>query len=99
MQIKTLLNTVENFKSFVYKAVSFEVINGRKALVADIKPRVNAKPECSVCGKRVSVYDTQPSRLYEYPPLWGFQVFFRYFDRLSTSIPRDAPPVQWTASM
>lgn len=81
MQIKTLLNTVENFKSFVYKAVSFEVINGRKALVADIKPRVNAKPECSVCGKRASGYDTQPSRLYEYPPLWGFQVFFRYSPR------------------
>ena len=81
MQIKTLLNRVENYKSFVYKAVSLEVINGRKTLVADIKPRANAKPECSVCGKRVPGYDTQPSRLYEYPPLWGFQVFFRYSPR------------------
>jgi len=44
MLVKTLLNKVENFKSFVYKAVHLEVIHGREALVADIQPRANAKP-------------------------------------------------------
>ena len=75
MLIKTLLNKVENFKSFVNKAVSIEVVKGREAIVVDIKTRENAKPECTMCGKRVAVYDTQPSRLYEYPPIWGYQVF------------------------
>jgi len=81
MLIKTLLKKVENFKSFVYKAVHLEVINGREALVVDVQPRANSKPECSICGMRFPGYDTQRSRLYEYVPLWGFQVFFRYSPR------------------
>ena len=81
MLVKTLLNKVENFKSFVYKAVHLEVISGRESLVVDIKARANSKPECSICGKRFSRHDIQPSRLYEYVPLWGFQTFFRYSPR------------------
>lgn len=81
MLVKTLLNKVENFKSFVYKAVQLEVVAGTEALVVDIQPRANAKPECSICGKRFSGYDTQPFRLYEYVPLWGVQFFFRYAPR------------------
>ncbi len=43
-----------------------------------MRSRANAKPECPVCGQRFAKYDTQPTRLYEYVPLWGVKVLFRY---------------------
>jgi len=41
MLIKTLLNRVEHFKSFVYGAVTFQEVNGSEALVIKIKARAN----------------------------------------------------------
>ncbi len=79
--LKTILNKVEKYKSFVYAGVRFEVVEGQEALVVDVRSRTNAKPECPVCGWRFGRYDTQPARLYEYVPLWGFKVFFRYRPR------------------
>ena len=35
-------------------------VGGNDALVIDIKPRQNSKPECFQCGKRGKTYDTQP---------------------------------------
>jgi transposase len=63
--------------------VSLEQIRGTDAVVVDIEPRKNSQPSCPVCGKRRSVYDTQDPRLFEYVPLRGFQVFFRYSPRRS----------------
>jgi len=39
MLIKTLLNMVERFKSFVYGSICVVVISGTEDLVIDIEPR------------------------------------------------------------
>ena len=41
-KIKTLLNKVERFKSFVYGSVCVMLIGGTEALVIDIEPRRNS---------------------------------------------------------
>jgi len=81
MLIKTLLNKVERFKSFIYGNSKLMRIGGNEALVIDIKPRHNSKPECPECGKRGKTYDTQPVRFFEYVPIWSFKVYFRYAPR------------------
>lgn len=81
MQIKTVLNKVEHFKSFVFEKVSFISDNESEALVVDIVPRSNSRPACPECGERCNVYGTQPARLFEYVPIWKFRVFFRYSPR------------------
>lgn len=81
MLIKTLLNKVERFKSFVYTSVCLMLINGKDALVIDIEPRRNSRPICPECGIRCAVYDRQPQRLFEYLPILSFKAFFRYAPR------------------
>ena len=81
MLIKTVLNKVERFKSFIYGDCRLATVGGFDALIIDIKPRRNSKPECPECGKRCKTYDTQPARLFEYVPIWAFKVFFRYSPR------------------
>ena len=81
MLIKTLLNKVEHFKSFVYKAVSFAVVYGSEALVVDLVARSNSRPECPECGKLCVTYDTRGARFFEYMPLWQYKVYFRYSPR------------------
>jgi transposase len=81
MLIKTLLNKVERFKSFIYGNSKLMTVGGNEALVIDIKPRQNSKPECPECGKRGKTYDTQPFRFFEYVPIWSFKVYFRYAPR------------------
>ena len=81
MLIKTLLNKVERFKSFIYGDSKLMTVGGNDALIIDIKPRRNSKPACPECGKRGKTYDTQPVRFFEYVPIWSFKVFFRYAPR------------------
>ena len=81
MLIKTLLNKVIRFKSFVYDSVCLMMIDGVDALVIDIKPRRNSRPICPECRKRCTVYDRQPQRLFEYLPIWSFKAYFRYAPR------------------
>ena len=81
MLIKTLLNKVVRFKSFIYGEASFQTVKDSEALIIDIMPRRKSKPECPECGKRCKTYDTQKARLFEYVPIWAFKVFFRYAPR------------------
>ncbi len=81
MLIKTLLNKVERFKSFIYGSVSVQFVDGVEALVIDIKPRRNSRPVCPECRKKRNMYDRLPPRLFEYLPVWTFKVFFRYAPR------------------
>lgn len=81
MLIKTLLNKVERFKSFVYDTAQVLLIDGAEALVIDIVPRSNSRPVCPECNKKRNVYDRQPQRLFEYMPIWAFKVYFRYAPR------------------
>lgn len=79
MLIKTILNRVEKYKSFVYGSVNWDESGGRQALVVDIVPRANGRPICSECGQPGSIYDTARSpRWFEFVPLWGIPVFFAY---------------------
>jgi transposase len=81
MLIKTLLNKVERFKSFVYGSVCVMLVGGTEALVIDIEPRRNSRPICPECSKPGTIYDRQPQRLFEYLPVWSFKAFFRYAPR------------------
>jgi len=81
MLIKTLLNKIERFKSFVYGTARLQDVKGEEALVIDIKARINSKPECPECGKQGKVHAVEKTRLYEYLPLWNFKVYFSYAPR------------------
>ncbi len=82
VRIITLLNKFYYFKSFIYKKDQIETINGIEAYVVDIVPRKNSKPICSICGKKCSTYDHQKKvRLFQFVPLWGLMVYFRYLMR------------------
>ncbi len=81
MLIKTLLNRTENVKPFIFGAARIEVIEGHESLVVEIASRKNSRPICPECGMKCTVYDTQPSRLFEYVPFWSFKTFFRYAPR------------------
>lgn len=70
MLIKTILNCIEKFKSFVFSQSWIEESQGKETLVVEIQPRKNSRPECPVCGRRRAVYDTREVREYEYLPLW-----------------------------
>lgn len=75
MLVKTLLNRVNKFKSFVFENVAI-MENG--TLEAEIVPRVNSKPICSRCRKPRPGYDTLPFRRFEFVPLWNIRFFFVY---------------------
>jgi transposase len=81
MLIKTILNKVEKFKSFVYGKIIIGKKAGKEALIVEVKPRKKTKGICVKCGKACPTYDTQPSRLFEYIPLWGIKVYFKYAPR------------------
>jgi transposase len=76
MLIKTVLNRLELFKSFVFGSVTFQVVNGSDAMVVEIKARANSKHECPECGKRCKKRDMQPGRLFE-----ALRLFLKLSDR------------------
>ena len=81
MQIKTILNRVQKFKSFVYGYVRFIDEVPTPTLEVEIKPRLNSTPVCSRCGRKSAGYDRLPERRFEFIPMWGNKVFFRYAPR------------------
>lgn len=76
--MKTILNRVQKFKSFVYGHATWEEIRGETALLVEVYPRRNSRPVCSGCGQRGPGYDTSEARLFEFVPLWNIAVFFAY---------------------
>lgn len=81
MQIKTILNRVQKFKSFVYGAVYWVEGASVPTLEVEIQPRLNSRPVCSGCGHKRPGYDRLPERRFEFIPMWGNPVFFRYAPR------------------
>ena len=65
MQIKTILNRVQKFKSFVYGTVHLVEGASVPTLEVELQPRLNSRPICSGCGKKRSGYDRSPERLFE----------------------------------
>jgi len=83
MRLKTILNKLEKYSSFVFEEARFckhydEWTFGDEVVVVNVKPRSNGKPICSGCAKPGRCYDHLDRRLFEYAPLWIFKVFFAY---------------------
>jgi transposase len=78
MRVQTILNSCQKFKSFIYQKVKWVNQGDKKWLEVTVVPRKNNKAICSVCSKQGSCYDHQPERLFEFIPLLGYPVFFRY---------------------
>lgn len=81
MQLKTILNRVQKHKSFVYGKMTWIDTGELPELEIEIKPRTNSQAICSVCGCKASGYDHLPERRFEFIPMWGTKVFFRYTPR------------------
>ena len=77
MQLHTILNRVEHFKSFVYGKVQW-VDASRAAIEVTIHARKNGRPICSGCDQVRAGYDRLPERRFEFIPLWGIAVYFVY---------------------
>jgi transposase len=78
MLLKTILNRIEHYKSFVYGKVRMLEEDGKLAIEVEVEARANGKPICSVCGHPAPGYDRLTKRRFEYVPLWGITVFFVY---------------------
>ena len=83
MRLKTILNKLEKYSSFVFKDARFckkydEWTFADEVVVVEVEPRANGKPVCSGCGSKGTCYDHLDRRLFEYVPIWIFQVFFAY---------------------
>ena len=78
MQLKTILNRVEPFKSFVYGKVRWVENAERLTLEVEIHARENGRPICSGCGRPGPGYDRLPQRRFEFVPFWGIAVYFVY---------------------
>lgn len=81
MQLKTILNRVQKFKSFVYKSVRWVGTPAAPELEVEVVERSNGQPICSGCGRQCSGYDRLPKRRFEFVPLWGIKVFLVYAPR------------------
>jgi transposase len=78
MQLKTILNRIEHFKSFVYGKVQWAEGTTRPTLEVTLHARKNGRAICSGCGQPGPGYDRLPERRFEYVPLWGIAVVFVY---------------------
>src|SRR3954454_21637797 len=78
MRLQTILNRVEEFKSFTYGEGHFEEQADGPALIVQVLPRKNSLPSCSGCPRRGRPYDHLKERRFEFVPLWGILVFLAY---------------------
>lgn len=79
MHLKTILNRVTDYKSFVFGKITWKEDALVPTIDVDVRPRANGRPICSGCGKTRSGYDTiRTPRRFEFVPLWGIAVFFVY---------------------
>ncbi len=78
MQLKTILNFVEPYKSFVYKKVRWADSESRTEIEILIEPRSNSQAICSGCDCQAPGYDRLSARRFEFVPLWQIAVYFVY---------------------
>jgi len=81
MQLKTILNRIQKFNCFVYGSVRWVEDAQEPTIEADLRPRANSRPICAGCGHKRPGYDRLPTRSFEFVPMWGIKVFFRYAPR------------------
>jgi len=78
VQLKTILNSLEPHKSFVYKKVRWADPKTKTAVEILIEPRANGRAICSGCGRAAPGYDRLSPRRFEFVPLWQIAVYFVY---------------------
>lgn len=79
MQLKTILNKCNRFKSFVYSNIRYRDKHKEQCVEVEINPRKNSKAICSCCHKQGATYDTMREfRRFEFIPFWGISLCFRY---------------------
>ena len=78
MQIKSILNRIQQQRGFVYGTVRWRSQGSCTALDIEIRPRRKSRPLCSGCGRRGPGYDVLSERRFEFIPLWGIAIFFLY---------------------
>jgi len=78
VQLTTILNHVEPYKSFVYKKARWADPRTKTTIDILIEPRANGRAICSGCGQRAPGYDRLAERRFEFVPLWQIAVYFVY---------------------
>jgi len=78
VQLKTILNFVEPYKSFVYKDVRWANPATKTEIEVRIEPRANGRAICSGCKRRAPGYDRLVERRFQFVPLWQLSVYFVY---------------------
>ncbi len=78
MLLKTILNRVYKFPSFVYDEIVLCGQGEELSLEVHIQPRAGSRPICSGCGRRRSGYDLLEPRCFNFVPLWTIPVIFIY---------------------
>ena len=68
MQVQTILNRVEKYKSFVYDEVKLVEQGAGLSLEVKIKPRANGQALCSGCGRPAAGYDRLRERRFVMDP-------------------------------
>jgi len=81
MQLKTILNRIQKFKSFVYGDIRWVEDAKEPTMEAELRSRANSRPVCSGCRRKRPGYDRLPTRRFEFVPMWGIKVFFVYAPR------------------
>lgn len=80
MELKTILNHIYKFKSFVYSNIKSNA--DFTEIEVDIHPRANGHPICSCCGKEGPIHQTSiKPRRFSFIPLWNIKVYFLYHMR------------------
>ena len=69
MQLKTILNWIQKFKSFVYGIIRWVEDAKEPTIEAEQHPRFNSSPTCAECGRKRSGYDRLPTRRFEFIPM------------------------------
>ena len=78
MQLKTILNRVTNYKSFVIGKVKWAE-DSPACLEVEMRPRANGHSICSGCGEKAPGYDqSRTPRRFEFVPMWMISVVFLY---------------------
>lgn len=78
MLLKTILNRVEHYKSFVYGKIRMLEEDGKLAIEIEVEARANGRPICSGCGHPAPGYDRMRERRFEYVPILGIAAYFVY---------------------
>jgi transposase len=81
MQLKSILNRVHGFKSFVYGRARWVGTASEPAIEVELRPRANSRPICPHCERPAPGYDTLDQRRFEFIPMWGIKVFLLYSPR------------------